>query len=142
MVQLRKDWFTPFDEMSREMDRLVDSFSGFRPPVFRFSRLSWEPVVDMYETEDSVVVVAELAGLKEDDIEVMVLGNSLIIKGIRRDSVTKGQRSYHQIEIRRGPFERELALPVPVDPEQTNAYYENGLLEVIMTKMTGENIDH
>ncbi len=135
MVQLRKDWFTPFDEMSREMDRLVDNFSGFRPPAFRFSRLSWEPVVDMYETEDSVVVVAELAGLHEDDIEVMVCGNSLIIKGIRRDSVTQRSRKYHQIEIRRGPFEREVALPVPVDPEHTNACYENGILEVIMTKL-------
>jgi len=141
MVQLRRDWFTPFDEMSREMDRLVDDFSSFRPPAFRFSRRTWEPVVDMYETADSVVVVAELAGLKEEDIEVLVQGNSLIIRGIRRDSVTQGQRSYHQIEIRRGPFEREVALPVPVDPEQTNAYYENGLLEVVMTKLGKTSFD-
>ena len=135
MVQLRKDWFTPFEQMRREMDRLVDDFYTFRPPAFRFSRRTWEPVVDIYETVDSVVVVAELAGLKEDDIEVLVKGNSLIIKGMRGDSTTQGQRSYHQIEIRRGPFEREVALPVAVDQEQTSAYYENGLLEVVMRKL-------
>lgn len=134
MVQLRRDWFTPFDEMRREMDRLVDDFSSRRPPAFRFSRRSWEPLIDIYETADAVVVLAELAGLKEEDIEVLVLGNNLIIRGIRGDSAPRGQRSYHQIEIRRGPFEREVVLPVPVDPEQTNAYYENGLLQVIMAK--------
>jgi HSP20 family protein len=136
MVQLRRDWFTPFDEMRREMDRLVDDFSSRRPPAFRFSRRAWEPVIDVYETADAVVVVAELAGLKKEDIEVLVQGNTLIIRGIRGDSAPRGQRSYHQIEIRRGSFEREVALPVPVDPEQTNAYYEDGLLEVIMAKVS------
>ena len=136
MVQLRRDWFTPFDEMRREMDQLMDDFSSRRPPAFRFSRRSWEPVIDIYETADTVVVVAELAGLKEEDIEVLVQGNTLIIRGIRGDNAPRGQRSYHQIEIRRGSFEREVALPVLVDPERTNAYYENGLLEVIMAKVS------
>jgi HSP20 family protein len=141
MVQLRRDWSTPFNEMSREMNRIMDDFSSLRPPTFRFSRRTWEPAVDMYETADSVVVVVDLAGLKEEDIEVLVQGNTLIIKGIRRDSITQGQRSYHQIEIRRGPFEREVALPVAVDPEQTSACYENGLLEIVMTKLSETNFD-
>ena len=135
MVQLRRDWFTPFDEMRREMDQLMDDFSSRRPPAFRFSRRSWEPVIDIYETADTVVVVAELAGLKEEDIEVLVQGNTLIIRGIRGDSAPRGQRSYHQIEIRRGAFEREVGLPVTVAQEQTSAYYENGLLEVVMRKL-------
>ena len=141
MVELRQDWFTPFDEMRREMDRLVDDFSSGRTPAFRFSRRSWEPLIDIYETTNTVVVVAELAGLKEEDIEVLVLGSNLLIRGIRGDSAPRGQRSYYQIEIRRGPFERENVLPVPVDPEQTNAYYENGLLQVVMAKAgeTGHN---
>lgn len=141
MVQLRRDWSTPFDEMSREMDRIMNDFSILRPPTFRFSRRTWEPVVDMYETADSVVVVVDLAGLREEDIEVLVQDNTLIIKGIREDSMTQGQRSYHQIEIRRGPFQREVALPVPVDPEQTSACYQNGLLEIVMTKLGETNFD-
>jgi HSP20 family protein len=135
MVQLRRDWFTPFDEMRREMDRLVDDFSSRRPPAFRFSRRDWEPVIDVYETADAVVVVADLAGVKQEEIEVLVQGNTLLIRGIRGDSAPQGQRSYQQIEIRRGPFERQVTLPAMVDPEQTNAYYENGLLEVIMAKV-------
>jgi HSP20 family protein len=135
MVQLRKDWFTHLDKIRREMDKLVDEFSSFRPPAFRFSRSTWEPVVDVYETADSVIVVAELAGLKEEDIEVLVKGNCLIIKGTRGDNATQRQRSFHQIEIRRGPFEREIVLPATVDPEQTKACYESGLLEVIMSKL-------
>jgi len=135
MRQLKKEWYTPFEELRREMSRLVDDFSTFRPQAFRFSRKTWEPAIDVYETDDSVVVIVEIAGLEEDDIEVMVKGNNLVIKGIRGDRSALRRRRYHQIEIRRGPFEREVSLPATVEPEQISAYYENGLLEIVMSRL-------
>jgi HSP20 family protein len=134
MVELRSDWTEIVVTMQREMERLLDDFSSRKPPSVRFSPRTWAPAVDVFETADEVVVLFELAGVKEEQIEVEVYGKELIVRGERQDVKQGISRSYTQMEILWGPFERKITLPAAVEVERTKAFYENGFLEIVLPK--------
>ena len=135
MVQFHRDLLNNMDIMQREMSRLLDHFACSKVPMVRFSRAVWEPAIDMYETEDEIVITAELAGVRESDIEIVVNRRIVTIYGIRKKAVPGGKRgTYHQMEISSGSFERYITLPVAVDTVEARATYENGLMEVILPK--------
>ncbi len=135
MVQLRSDWRTQLDIMQQEMQRLLNHLAGSKPPQVRFSPAGWEPAIDVYETEDEIVVIVELAGVKESDIEILVDRDRFTIRGGRKKAVvTSVKRMYYQMEIMSGPFARSIALPVAVDTTESKAYYADGLVEVILPK--------
>ena len=135
MVQLRSDWRTQIDIMQQEMQRLLNHLAGSKPPQIRFSPAGWEPAIDVYETDDEIVVIVELAGVKESDIEILVDRDRFTIRGERRKAVvTSVRRMYYQIEIMSGPFARSIALPVTVDTTESKAYYADGLVEVVLPK--------
>jgi len=92
----------------------------------------WRPPTDVYETDDAVVVRVEIAGMREEDITIELVGRSLSIHGVRPDISTR--RAYHQMEIRFGEFSLEMELPVPVATQQVAAAYENGFLIVTLPK--------
>ncbi len=138
MVEFRRDWLTNIDSMQREMERLLDYFGSSKPPMVHFAPGVWEPAIDVYETEEDIVVLAELAGVLQEEIEVVVEGNTLVIRGERRDTLTTGKRTYYQIEIHKGPFERGIVLPAQVNPGQTRASYQDGLLEIVLPKAQKE----
>jgi len=138
MVELRRDWSEVIVSMQREVERLLGDFASRKPPSVRFSPKAWEPEIDIYETADNVVVLVELAGLKQEEIEVIVHGSLLVVRGERRDIKQGIRRSYYQMEILWGPFERSINLPVAVDANQTKAYYEGGFLEIVLPKLREE----
>ena len=94
----------------------------------------WSPAVDILETDDSVVVRLEMAGVRGDDLRVNVDGELLRIRGIRRTPDTAGVRRLHQMEIAFGPFETTVRLGVPFDRGGVTAHLEDGLLEVRLPK--------
>lgn len=95
----------------------------------------WRPPTDIYETETSFIIKVEIAGMREDDIEVAVENNLLLISGARSD--TPEQRAYyHQMEIQSGKFEIAAEIPMPVNVEQAGALYKNGFLTVTLPKPT------
>jgi HSP20 family protein len=120
--------------IQREMEWLIEEVVSRKPPAVRFAPRTWQPSIDVYETDKEVVVLVELAGIKEDEIEAFVENNVLIIKGERRDIKQGIKRTYSQMEILWGPFERDVALPVNVDTGQVEAFYEGGFLEIIIPK--------
>ena len=135
MVQFPRDWFTQMDMIQQEMNRLLDHFAGSKPPKVRFSPQVWEPAIDVYETEDNVVVIVELAGIDESDIALKVERDIFTIEGNRRKYQAAGEkRAYHRMEIAGGTFRRSIELPVPVDIAKVKASYENGLVEVVLPK--------
>lgn len=138
MVELRSDWTEIVVTMHREMERLLGDFSSRKPPSVRFSPRTWAPAVDVFETADEVVALFELAGVKEDQIEVEVYGKELIVRGERQDVKQGTSRSYTQMEIIWGPFERRIVLPAAVEVEKTKAFYENGFLEIVLPKLKVE----
>ena len=138
MVDFRGDWLSNIHSMQQEMERLLDYFGSSKPPVVHFAPRMWEPAIDVYETEKDVVVLVELAGVKQNEIEIVVHGNTLVIRGERKEPQLRSKRTYYQMEIHKGPFERGILLPATVDPDKTKASYEDGLLEIVLPKVWQE----
>jgi HSP20 family protein len=127
-------WVIRFGDVQQDMRRLLDHISGSRPPSVRFATRAWQPSVDVCETQDQVIVVAELAGVEDADFEVKIQENTLTIRGIRRSPGAAQRRVYHQMEILCGHFECSTTLPGPVNPEHAKASLANGLLEIVLPK--------
>jgi len=92
----------------------------------------WRPPTDVYETDESAVVIVEIAGLAEGDYEISLLGRLLVISGERRDPAAK--LAYQQMEIRYGRFRTQVHLPWALDAGEQTAVYEDGLLKVTLRK--------
>jgi HSP20 family protein len=140
MVGFRRDWLIQIDTMQREMERLLEHFASSKPPMIQFSPQVWEPAIDVYETDEEIIVVVELAGVREEDIEIIVDRNTFAIGGVRNAALPGGQRTCHQMEIASGTFRRGITLPTPVEPEQTKASYQDGFVRVNLPKVRAERI--
>jgi HSP20 family molecular chaperone IbpA len=92
----------------------------------------WRPPTDMFETETSVIVKVEVAGVRDEDIEVAVRGKLLSVNGIRSDSAER--RAYHQMEIPYGKFSVDIELPVAVNIDNATAEYKGGFLIIHLPK--------
>ena len=98
----------------------------------------WSPPTDVYETEEAYVIRVEIAGMREDDFEVLLENDTLLISGSRPDLTER--RAYQQMEIRFGKFLTALNLPGPVSIEQARAEYKDGFLTVVLPKATPNKI--
>jgi len=90
--------------------------------------------VDIYETKDDVVVKASLPGVKPEDIEVSVVGDTLTIKGEVKEEKDIKEENYIRKERRYGSFCRSFTLPVSVDADKATAEFENGVLTLTLPK--------
>jgi HSP20 family protein len=94
----------------------------------------WAPPVDIYETDNEVVVRAELPGMDQKDIDIRIENNVLTIKGERRMDQHVKEDNYHRIESAYGTFTRSFTLPTTVDEENAKAEYRNGILKITLPK--------
>jgi HSP20 family protein len=99
----------------------------------------WSPPTDVYETEDNFVVRVEVAGLRDDDIEVAIENNVLMISGSRAD--LNERRAYRQMEIRFGKFEIAVEIPVQIEVEKSAAQYKDGFLVIRLPKLNSKNAE-
>ena len=90
--------------------------------------------MDIYETENELVVKADLPGLQEKDIDVRVADNTLTIRGERKSEKDVNEDNYFRVERAFGPFTRSFSLPNTVSPESIRADYHNGVLTLHMAK--------
>lgn len=128
--------FSPFSDllgMQREINRMFGDFLG-RTPGRTLSETVWTPPLDIFETADELVVRAELPGMRREDIEVNVEGNTLILRGERKFEAEEDKESYHRVERVYGAFRRVLDLPATVDPDRVEATYRDGILEIHLGK--------
>ena len=126
--------FDPFNElmaMQRQLDRMFGTLTRTAPKAEAF-----DPALDMYETDTEVVVRVTVAGFKPEDIQVTLTGDTLSIKGeVKSEQEDRDEkRSYIRREIRRGSFQRVIALPAGVKGDDTKAEFENGLLVLTIPK--------
>jgi len=92
------------------------------------------PAIDIYEKEDKYIVKAELPGMKEEDIDVSVVGDTLTIKGERKTEEEVKDEDYYRCERAYGSFMRSISLPSEVEADKIEAKYEDGVLEVSLPK--------
>lgn len=133
---------SPFEEL----DRLMGSF--MRSPWSRLLSEEWSPWpqlglqldrpmprVDVIDSDENVEVMAELPGVKKEELDISVSDNTLTIRGSTSHEETKEQGEYHRREIRRGEFSRTVVLPAPVNGDQAKASFENGVLKISLPKL-------
>ena len=95
---------------------------------------TWAPPVDIYETENELVLKADLPDLQEKDIDVRVENNSLTIRGERKLEKDVNEDNYLRVERAYGPFMRSFSLPNTVSTESVRAEYGNGVLTLHLAK--------
>jgi HSP20 family protein len=121
--------------LQERMNRLFEeSFAGRLEEPAILGSGTWTPLADAYETGEGFVVILELPGIEQDDVEVQVDGDSLTVKGQRR---ALGQRPdrYHRMERSHGPFLRSFKLTDEVDPARVTAQLRDGLLRLELPKV-------
>jgi HSP20 family protein len=97
--------------------------------------ISWIPPVDIYETDDSYILTAELPGVEQPDIKIEVTGSELTIRGERRFVPPCAAENYHRLETVRGRFMRTFTLPDKLDSDAITAGLKDGVLEVRLPKV-------
>lgn len=101
----------------------------------------WRPSIDVYETEGVIHIVAELAGVDEDQIAVELDNGTLTIRGERSPICTDHHRSVHEMGILYGPFAARVYLPAAVDRDSVQAAYEQGLLHITLNRIQPTRIE-
>ena len=134
----------PFMAFRREMNRVFDdAFRGFgrgsMPSLFgpAFGRMPMEtlmPQIDVSESEREIQVTAEMPGINEKDVEVILADDMLTIRGEKKAEHEQKDRDYHLMERSHGTFSRSLPLPFAADPSQVKAAFKNGVLTVTIQK--------
>lgn len=118
--------------LRKEMDRLWSEFFGEGEVASRTE--TWVPAVDVSETKDAVIVKAEIPGMDPKDIDVSLSGDTLIIKGEKKEEKEEKDENFYRVEMRRGSFQRAIRIPVPVDKDKIEAKYEKGILKIKLPK--------
>ena len=111
---------------------LDDAFSGW--PGNGVATSAWVPAVDVFEDKESLKIVAELPGLKPEDVKITMENNTLTLRGEKKQIAEEKTERVHRYERTYGSFERAFALPTTVDPEKIMASYANGILTITIPK--------
>ncbi|HSO13206.1 MAG TPA: Hsp20/alpha crystallin family protein [Anaerolineales bacterium] len=113
------------------MDRLFDD--AFTRPLSL--RDAWSvPAIDMYQTDDEIVVKASLPGIKADEVQINITGEVLTLKGEMKHEEDKKEKAWHIHEQKWGSFERSVVLPTNVVADKAKAEFENGILTITLPK--------
>jgi HSP20 family protein len=126
-----KDLMTLQDRMNRLFE---DSLRGVREGDASLGGAAWSPAVDIYETDNEVILKAELPGVDQKGIDIQVENNTLTLHGERKLERDTKQENYHRIERAYGSFYRSFTLPGTVDQEKIGADYKDGVLTVVLPK--------
>jgi HSP20 family protein len=132
LVQRQPVGASPFADMERMFDTFFGG-TGARSQESGGGR--WMPAMDVQETEEAVVLTADLPGMSEDDIEIEVSDGVLSISGERRDERSEeAEGGFRRVERSFGRFSRSMRLPRDTDPEKVTADFDRGVLKVRIAK--------
>lgn len=129
-----EEW-NPFFALRNEMDRVFDNFfRGFDVEPFAKGSGTFQPKVDMADSEKEIIVSVELPGMDEKDIDLSLTKDALTIKGEKKEEKEEKGKNYHRMERSYGSFTRTLSLPVEIDTNKAEAAYKKGILTVVLPK--------
>lgn len=118
-----------------EFQKAVDEVFHLVRPAFKNYECIWRPNVDVYESAEEIIVLADMAGLDKADLHIEVDRKKIKIAGIRKAIRLLKNARYCQAEIPHGFFERNVALPAAVEAQSATATYADGILVVRMNKL-------
>jgi HSP20 family protein len=127
-----------FDHMGSKFEKTIAEMFHTMNPMFSFAKSAWKPPIDIFETPDSILITAEIAGVAKEDLELEINSRAIRVSGKRPPLPSSDNGRYRLAEIQYGIFERIMHLPVLIDPEKVTASYKKGLLQVHLTKLTCE----
>jgi HSP20 family protein len=114
--------------LSRSRSRTQTDFEGG----------TWAPMVDLYESDRTLILKMELPEVDQEEIRLRIVNNRITIKGERRLKEAVSQKQFHRTERAFGPFSRTFSLPSNIDPDKVKAELKRGVLKVIMYKRADE----
>ncbi len=117
--------------MRDSMDRIFEDFFS-RSPVNTEGYGSID--INMAQTDDAVIIKASIPGVKPDDINISITGETLTIRGETKEDQEFNDSDYHIREMRYGSFTRSILLPSLVIADKSNAEFENGVLKLTLPK--------
>ncbi len=128
--------YDPFEEIRRlheYIDRMFEDM--MRVPVSYSNEMTFRaPPVDVVDEGDKIRVVAEIPGVDKDDLDVRVFEDSVVIRAERKNEKERKDKGYYLKERSYSSYYRTIALPAPVIPEEAEATYRNGVLELVLPK--------
>jgi HSP20 family protein len=129
--------WSPFQNLMALQDEMNRRFNE----VFRgggeessWGPQAWVPPVDIYETDDALVLHAELPGVSKEDVSIEIHQHTLTLRGERKPPAGVSHDRYHRVERAYGTFQRAFTLPMMVDQEHVQATYHDGVLELRLPK--------
>jgi HSP20 family protein len=136
--------FAMMRQLSREMDRMMDSFfergfgsllrdSSIRDEDWQ-ERTLWTPQIDVQQRGDAIIVRADLPGVRKEDVQIEVQGDTLILSGQRREEREEGgdDQDYRMFERSYGSFYRTVSLPQGTNPDEIQAVMRDGVLKITL----------
>ncbi len=134
MAIIRWDPFRDIVTLREKMNRLFEDAVTARGEEKDMISSTWAPSVDIYETENSLILTAEVPGIEEDNIEIKIEDNTLSLSGERKFEKETKEENYHRIERSYGSFYRSFTIPRQVDQDKIKAEHDNGVLRITMPK--------
>jgi HSP20 family protein len=123
----------PFLALHREMNRLFDDFwRGFDGGLSNFGRAGAWPKIEVSDGNNALTVTAEIPGLSEKDVEVLITGDALTLRGERRSETEDKDRQFSERYY--GRFERRIPLAEGIDRDKVTATFKNGILTIALPK--------
>jgi HSP20 family protein len=125
----------PFPSLRRDMERLFEAFSrDFGWGAAAQGGAVTAPRIDVSETDSEIRIEAELPGVEEKDVEVVLSHGRLTIKGDKKQEKEEKKTDYHLVERSYGSFARSIGLPFEADPDQVKASFAKGVLRITVPK--------
>lgn len=124
----------PVATFRREFDDLLDRF--FSEPLLRPGRFThmFSPALDFLETDEELIVKGEFPGIEAKDIDINLTGNTLTIRGEKKEEKEEKGERYHRVERSFGSFSRSFTLPCEVEEDKVSATYKDGVLTLKLPK--------
>ncbi len=123
----------PLNRIRSQINRIFEDPFDLLAPATSFFE-GWEPYLDVFEDKDRITVQAELPGMKKEDIDVSLQGDTLTISGERKQEEEHKEGDTYRSERFFGRFQRSITLPEPVDASKIQATYKDGILSLVMPK--------
>ncbi len=124
-------WY-PFNELNSLQNEINKVFGPLDYGKKNVEQLV--PAIDVSETKEEYKIKADLPGISKENVDISMLGNTLTIKGERKESHEEKEHNFYKKEITYGSFQRQVILPEDIDSDKIKAAYDNGVLELRIPK--------